>query len=728
MREKKSAGTTASPAERAQGNWSEAAVRVLRERYLLRDGEGKVVETPDEMCWRVARAVASAEKTWAKRTGESPDAVAKQFYDVMVSHQFLPNSPTLMNAGKGNNLQLSACYVVPVEDSLEGIFEAVKHAALIHQSGGGTGFSFSRLRPEGSMVASTHGVASGPVSFMKIFDGATEAVKQGGCVVPETRVAVSSGLVQIGTLGPTEAEPKSWHTLAQPLVACTDEGSRKVEEFYHNGMAAVRRIQTYAGYSFTGTPEHRVRVIDAQGQYVWRHLKDVQVGDWVALQKHTYADSTDYRFAPSNRIPHFNAGKITTPERPSAELGEFIGYLIGDGSINYYNPGGMTGRLIMTVADIEPEVGERLLQLANTLFGVIPQVQKKPDDASINYFFNSTELVAWLAHIGVSKPSALEVRVPEVAFQAGADFARGLVRGLFTADGTVSTDGYPSLSSVSRALVEDVQQLLLALGVPSAISVVENRESALGKNPLYRLRPMTQDGLREFADRIGFMAIAKNDRLDAGLEKAWEFNDVIPNQQAPMAALYDGPGRGSGPDRGSRGANRALYRDIQHYLPGVAAPRNLTRSRLQMLVEKHPEVRESTLAAFLTNGQFYAQIASIEDDEAVTVDLSVEGNHTYIANGFVSHNTRRGANMGILRIDHPDILRFIDCKRDGSVTNFNISVAITDEYMRALDADEEYDLVDPHTQKVTKSLRARDGDGSHRLRRLGHRRPRPRLP
>src|SRR5258706_6762373 len=132
----------------------------------------------------------------------------------MASHQFLPNSPTLMNAGKGNNLQLSACYVVPVEDSLSGIFDAVKHAALIHQSGGGTGFSFSRLRPEGSMVASTHGVASGPVSFMRIFDGATEAVKQGGCVVPETRVSTSQGLVRIGTLGPVDAEAQRWHALA----------------------------------------------------------------------------------------------------------------------------------------------------------------------------------------------------------------------------------------------------------------------------------------------------------------------------------------------------------------------------------------------------------------------------------------------------------------------------------------------------------------------------------
>ena len=181
-RKDNSAGASRSDGTRphAAGAWSEAAVRVLRERYLLRDAAGTVIETPDELVWRVARAVAEAEKQWPDPNGLSVEDIAGQFYDVMVSRQFLPNSPTLMNAGKGNNLQLSACYVVPVPDSLEGIFDAVKHAALIHQSGGGTGFSFSRLRPEGSMVASTHGVASGPVSFMKIFDGATEAVKQGG--------------------------------------------------------------------------------------------------------------------------------------------------------------------------------------------------------------------------------------------------------------------------------------------------------------------------------------------------------------------------------------------------------------------------------------------------------------------------------------------------------------------------------------------------------------------
>ncbi len=195
MAEKKagaSKATTAASSQRKAGEWSEAAVRVFRERYLLKDAKGVVVETPDDLAWRVAQAVASAEKQWSDKGGASPDGIAEQFYSIMVERKFLPNSPTLMNAGKGNNLQLSACYVVPVEDSLSGIFDAVKHAALIHQSGGGTGFSFSRLRPEGSMVASTHGVASGPVSFMKIFDGATEAVKQGG-----TRRGANMGILRV---------------------------------------------------------------------------------------------------------------------------------------------------------------------------------------------------------------------------------------------------------------------------------------------------------------------------------------------------------------------------------------------------------------------------------------------------------------------------------------------------------------------------------------------------
>ena len=160
------------------GRWSEPALRVLRERYLARE-EGRVRETPEEMCWRVALAIASAES----RFGRSQAAVAEvaaAFYDMMVEGYFLPNSPTLMNAGKENALQYSACYVLPVGDSMEEIFESVKAAAIIQQSGGGTGFAFSRLRPKDDVVHSTGGRASGPLSFLRVFNAATEAVKQGG--------------------------------------------------------------------------------------------------------------------------------------------------------------------------------------------------------------------------------------------------------------------------------------------------------------------------------------------------------------------------------------------------------------------------------------------------------------------------------------------------------------------------------------------------------------------
>ncbi len=153
------------------------AVRVLERRYLRRDEEGRVVETPMGMFRRVAVAIAKAELNYGSESNAS--RWEEEFLRVMSSLDFLPNSPTLMNAGLPMG-QLSACFVIPVEDSMPGIFRALTEMALIHQTGGGTGFSFSRLRPNGDIVGSTKGVASGPVSFMHVYDTATEVVKQGG--------------------------------------------------------------------------------------------------------------------------------------------------------------------------------------------------------------------------------------------------------------------------------------------------------------------------------------------------------------------------------------------------------------------------------------------------------------------------------------------------------------------------------------------------------------------
>ena len=153
------------------------AKTVLDRRYLKKDGQGNVIETPVQMFTRVAHHIAKAEKNY----GHDSDIKKWEevFYDMMTEFKFLPNSPTLMNAGRKLG-QLAACFVLPVEDSIDGIFDSLKNAAIIHKSGGGTGFSFSRLRPKNSVVGTTGGIASGPVSFMKIFNTATEQVKQGG--------------------------------------------------------------------------------------------------------------------------------------------------------------------------------------------------------------------------------------------------------------------------------------------------------------------------------------------------------------------------------------------------------------------------------------------------------------------------------------------------------------------------------------------------------------------
>ena len=170
----------------AVNGFSKNAMRILEARYFMKDAEGKFLDKkPGNLFKRVATQIASAEKT-----EKDKKEWAGRFYKIMIDRDFLPNSPTLTGAGR--NMCLSACFVLPIEDSMESIFDAVKDAAMVHKEGGGTGFDFSLLRPKGSFVRKTQGIASGPVSFLKVIDSATEAVKQGG-----TRRGANMGILRV---------------------------------------------------------------------------------------------------------------------------------------------------------------------------------------------------------------------------------------------------------------------------------------------------------------------------------------------------------------------------------------------------------------------------------------------------------------------------------------------------------------------------------------------------
>lgn len=639
------------------------AIKVLERRYFKKDNARRVIETPLQLFRRVAKAVSLAEGNFKERKIKREETEDK-FFSMMRSLEFMPNSPTLMNAGTKMG-QLSACFVLPVEDSIPKIFSTLRDMATIHQTGGGTGFDFSRLRPKGDLVYSTKGEASGPVSFMSIFDTATGVIVQGGrrrganmgilrvdhpdivefieaklkegrfsnfnlsvaatdefmrsfykntkfgLVNPRTGIETRKvkareifeliinsawrsgdpGLVfvdEINRRNPTPGVGKIEAT--NPCVdgnslVSTDKGLMRIDELskgvhtniladnraslgkeglslnkltkaWSTGMKDTFKLITKSGYELVATAGHQIMTDTG-----WVALKDIVLGKHAVLIQSgegRWNRDRQLPFETKNNFKGKNGRKyiFNFPDKWSQELGEVLGWLIGDGFLYESSKDCRIGFVFS-------KTEKRLLRYYKR---ILTKWYKKDirirqgQNGCLYLSYHSKFLIDFFKQIGVGPVKAENKRVPSSLFTAPQDAVSGFLRGIFSADGTVNyvedKSSYVRLTSKSKEIIKGVQLLLLNFGI---VSRVYNRSRAKrllfpyttvkGEKKIYESDGLlfeleiSKDMVLRFIDKIGFLGGLNKDKLKKFYQKDFYktyFKDMaVKIEPAGRRLVYD---------------------------------------------------------------------------------------------------------------------------------------------------------------------------------------------
>ncbi|MCC7451477.1 MAG: adenosylcobalamin-dependent ribonucleoside-diphosphate reductase [Anaerolineae bacterium] len=671
---------------------------VLHKRYLRRGEDGQPCETEHEMFWRVAYHVALAETEFNGDVIEQ----ARLYYDILTNLLFFPNSPTFTGAGTPLG-QLAACFVIRIDDDMgrteSGIFQALRDAALIQQTGGGNGFAFSNLRPKGALVNSSRGEATGPVGFLRVYDQAFGEIAQGGCLTPDTLVFTDRGLLRLDEI--VTHKTAGWQS--HQLTVATDEGTRLSTQAYNNGVAPVLRVATHEGLQLTGTPNHKVKIMTADGP-AWRRLDELQPGDSILVKLGQHQGQLQPLSRPIRQ--HGNQVMPTFPAVLDTEFAFFLGCMAGDGFVASSE---QDHRIGVTVAHSSYLMDE-MPALFRRIFGdhLTLHRQQKENDASITFSLDNRAVKDFLTINGLVKARSTVASVPRLIRQSPPEVVAAFLRGLLEADGSLS-HGYPQLLNTSETLIHETAILLIGLGCPVDIRQLPHAEDHYGQAPVWSLRIHSFKGLLAWRERIGcdsrsrFMAcyefqpdLSRESSYPLPCPEYW----VTPVLDAIRLPQIDQRGTG----KNFRSTQPRLQKQLLRYTRG---DRQLTLSGYAQLEAQYDEFAHH---ARPVDDRWFVTVKSVQDaGESLTLDIEVDDNHTYLANGLTTHNSRRGANMAVLKVSHPDIREFITCKTNEShITNFNISVGMTDEFMRAVEADEDFNLVNPQNGEVWETIRARE--------------------
>jgi ribonucleoside-diphosphate reductase alpha chain len=434
-----------------------------------------------------------------------------------------------------------------------------------------------------------------------------------GCLVGDSLVSTSRGLVRLRTLG--DPVGSKWQPL--DLEVATDEGPRQATQFYVNGFEQVVSIETDRGYRIQGTATHRIKVVDGDGNWVWRRFAEIKNDDRVPLMLNgLVGEPQDVELPPLGDLYWTADFRTRVPRRMTPELAEFVGYFMGDGSLHAKG-------LRLCVAAGDDDVVERLVDLGAALFGLDATVALKKGYTEVA--FNSVPLTLWWEACGFAKlpPSAehsgkgWHSHIPDAVLHTNdREIYSTFIRGLFEADGTTN-NGYVSWSTVTESFSRDIQSLLLALGFVTTRKV-DLPVSNWGANDRFVLRLLNVAASARFLNEIDFMSVRKAASLWKGDHRQASRHDHIPLSRAKVDQLAP--------------ENDSLRKTM---LMAIARHGDVSRRSATALLERSADPELEQLLGF-----YYDTVATVETlDDEPTFDISVPDNVTYVANGFVSHNT-----------------------------------------------------------------------------------------